>query len=595
MAPFLFPLLLLPLFSPFALSITDCPFYGPDVPAPRSPSKSKDVIETSDLVSNLILRGLVNTTIFGPLSNTTSFSVQFFSLHEDQSIFSFDYTSPTLQNSTEGVKKVGQDTIYRIGSVSKLLTVYVFLAAAGDSSWSDPISKYIPELADYSSNSSIASVNWDHVTVGALASHLGGVGRDARTSPTIESTFTQLGLPSIPSSNISYCGLPPFELPCDRAGGYSTFLKPYFNPSAFLEAFASRPPTFAPFRTPSYSNTAYTLLGYALENITGQSLASLFSTALTSPLNLTSTTYSLPASDARSVIPSDPLSSLYNVSQLERTPGAGYYSSARDLTLLARSILNSTLLPPALTHRWLLPTSPTANPNTSIGAPWEIYRLPTFDPYSNIQLYTKNGVIGSYSTEIALLPDLDAGFVVLAAGSPSSAPATVSTLSNMLATTLGRAIHRAAREYAKAAYEGVYTSPDPSRNSSLEITVDVKRPGLGLKAWTTNGTDGFDVVRALSGVRPGGPEVEIRLYPIGLVDSVDGGVQEAWRAVWDIPEAREANAQLGPFSEGCPWGSVDLWTAGGVGLDEFVFRKGEDGKVEAILPLALGEVLDKEK
>ena len=41
-----------------------------------------------------------------------------------------------------------------------------------------------------------------------------------------------------------------------------------------------------PFSTPSYSNAAFTILGYALENITGNSLPDLFRSVLIEPLAL---------------------------------------------------------------------------------------------------------------------------------------------------------------------------------------------------------------------------------------------------------------------------------------------------------------------
>lgn len=43
------------------------------------------------------------------------------------------------------------NTIYRIGSVSKLLIVYTDLAAVGDVSFNEPVTKYIPEPAAYTS------------------------------------------------------------------------------------------------------------------------------------------------------------------------------------------------------------------------------------------------------------------------------------------------------------------------------------------------------------------------------------------------------------------------------------------------------------
>lgn len=46
--------------------------------------------------------------------------------------------------------------IYRISSVSNLLIVYTDLAAAGDVSFNEPVTKYIPELAAYTSKNAAA-------------------------------------------------------------------------------------------------------------------------------------------------------------------------------------------------------------------------------------------------------------------------------------------------------------------------------------------------------------------------------------------------------------------------------------------------------
>ena len=69
---------------------------------------------------------------------------------------------------------LNDDTIYRIGSVSKLYTVYAILANAGMGVLDHPVTRYLPELAGNSGSDPLQRISWEDVTVGALASQLGG-------------------------------------------------------------------------------------------------------------------------------------------------------------------------------------------------------------------------------------------------------------------------------------------------------------------------------------------------------------------------------------------------------------------------------------
>lgn len=76
-------------------------------------------------------------------------------------------------------------------------------------------------------------------------------------------------------------------------------------------------------------------------------------------------------------------------------------------------MLSSTLLPSATTRRWLHPGMDTSNLRNGVGRPWEVYRagsatLPILD------VLTKSGNIGQYASYFGLVPDLGAGFAILA-------------------------------------------------------------------------------------------------------------------------------------------------------------------------------------
>jgi CubicO group peptidase (beta-lactamase class C family) len=92
-----------------------------------------------------------------------------------------------VKNSTLGVKNVDSHSQYRIGSISKLFTVYTFLIEAGDVKFNDPITKYVPELAAAARHeqNAVDSVDWESVTVGNLASQMSGIGRDCESGFSI--------------------------------------------------------------------------------------------------------------------------------------------------------------------------------------------------------------------------------------------------------------------------------------------------------------------------------------------------------------------------------------------------------------------------
>lgn len=72
----------------------------------------------------------------------TSFSISVFSTDSNETLFTYHYEAPLLNGSlTRG--KLTDDTIYRTGSLGKLLSVYQFLVDVGDNVFLDPITKYI--------------------------------------------------------------------------------------------------------------------------------------------------------------------------------------------------------------------------------------------------------------------------------------------------------------------------------------------------------------------------------------------------------------------------------------------------------------------
>ena len=74
--------------------------------------------------------------------------------------------------------------MYRIGSISKLFTVFALLVENGDANFNDPITKFVPELRDswmVKQKGVVNAVQWKDVTLGALASQMSGIGRDCKS------------------------------------------------------------------------------------------------------------------------------------------------------------------------------------------------------------------------------------------------------------------------------------------------------------------------------------------------------------------------------------------------------------------------------
>jgi CubicO group peptidase (beta-lactamase class C family) len=62
----------------------------------------------------------------------------------------------------------------------------------------------------------------------------------------------------------------------------------------FFEGLFRVGPSYAPFTTPAYSNTAFQILGYALEAIKGKSFESMVEESVLTPLGLNHTYYNEP-------------------------------------------------------------------------------------------------------------------------------------------------------------------------------------------------------------------------------------------------------------------------------------------------------------
>lgn len=568
---------------------------------PATLNSTNDVIRTAgESVNTSLATLLANDTVVTGL-NETSFSVEAFSIHDPESLFTFHYSALSLANSTEGVAVANSTSIYRIGSISKAWTVYIWLLAVGDEAFNDPITRYVPELAEYASSHDTADqlniLNWNSVTIGALASQLSGFSRDPWLGSQVDvpnQRFFNLPPPVHEASNSSFCGDP------SSAGLFYCSRQDMFSNNLF------RSPNVAVFSTPAYANLPYQILSYALENITNTSFPDLFQTYIIDQHNLESTFYTIPPTPNNSVIPINASISLYNVDFNEGAAYGGYFSSLTDVSKIARAVLNSTYLDPAMTRRWLKPVS-FAPPGPlfsnggivqAVGAPWEIIRAPApassltsaFNQESSSQsndsitaaasqyqtwIYTKEGDVGLYSSLTAIIPEFDAGFTILTAG--PAAHLTTLYLADIITETYIPAFFEAARIETAASYTGSFT--DGNTNSSAKIEVpgpESVDQGMILSELIYNGSDFISLFSLGVYGLPQGIKLVIRLYPDRLSTITGSGTQgqteaiEGWRASFSAPDN---STPMGAFTSACwAWSAIGGLNYGGVSFDDFRFR-----------------------
>lgn len=169
---------------PSTLALPNCPISGAEFPPPQRltqhPKWQEALVNLTDAFNFL------DTNITG---KSLSYSVQIFSTNPGKALLAERHrTASDLLPDTEGVKEVDGNTVYRLGSVSKIFTILAFLAEVGDVHWNTPVTRFIPELAQYSSQVStqylddVRRTDWEDITIGALAAQVSGIGRDCKST-----------------------------------------------------------------------------------------------------------------------------------------------------------------------------------------------------------------------------------------------------------------------------------------------------------------------------------------------------------------------------------------------------------------------------
>ncbi|KAI0451260.1 beta-lactamase/transpeptidase-like protein [Xylaria acuta] len=556
----------------FATAPHACALAGPGFPSPSGLSNSSLLRENITEFEKSL-----HDVQLGLQANDTAWAVALFSSKENRTLYEHYYTPPI----DVGVSQVDSNSIFRIGSVSKVFSVWSFLIEVGDKHFNDPITKYVPELANLTCHgrsddqelyNDIDHVKWDEITLGQLASHAAGIPRDP-TFNDLAAEFdsdqaSALGLPALKSDEIPACGIPGVTRICTRSELFSYLLK--------------QRPLYPTAHSPAYSNVAYTLLGYAQQAITGTPLSAAVTTNIFEALAMTNSSFSRKPSSG-GVIPGGNESQVgWNEDLGPTSPAGSIYSSTSDMVKAGQAILQSRLLSPAQTRRWLKPLAQTGYLSTAVGAPWEIRYLALSDQRVS-QLYTKQGDEGTYHAALVLSPEHDLGWVVLAADTTGMNAGRIrETLMNSFGDLFLPVAESQAENEASVNFAGTFT--DEATNSSVRIQAGPSgSPGLLV-------TD--LVSRGAQVIGPESPLIQIygvgqsaRLYPSNLrATSRSKGGSGTYDSRLGFRATYFNATQPNKIQDPC----LTAWTAlgaplyGQVALDDWVFQMREDGQAEAL-------------
>ncbi|KAK0648029.1 beta-lactamase/transpeptidase-like protein [Cercophora newfieldiana] len=572
---------------------------GPPVPRPRNLKQSETLQDALSGLATTLDDALAGKIKAGFDIRNVSFSIGIASYDEpasDPLIWEYHHLSPSNFNGTKSIDRHSQ---YLIGSISKAITDTLLLRSGIN--YDDPITKYLPSLANKASLTS-----WEDITLGSLAGQVAGIVPNYGFSEFyyLKDYFEYLGFPLLTNSSYPPCGVNAMDTGgCDK--------------EELLQGMLVADPVAPPQTRPVYSNIAFTLLAYAVEVFTGKKYSQLIR-ELTVALNMTSTRPS-PGNDSLAVVPSVPNN--WGSDYGDGVAGGGLVSTVADLSSYMHAILNRSpeLSTPTKIRAWLKPHTFTGATGFQ-GSPWEIFRpnpallFPkSYNASSHsgghtVTITGKDGVAYNYRSRISLLDSYGLGLTILTAGDQSALP----ILFNAVIGTLVPAVDATALKQATSAYAGTYIqTATSSSNISATATIAMDGPSLRLTNLTLNGKDiifGLNEIWKYSLSPLLAAEMAkttgiYRIYPAeiyreSILPNGKKVVEEDWRFEWGLEENYEVETDLPGkgISEGeCKsWKLVDWLYYGGQSVDRIVFVKDERGEVIGVeVPFLRTGVLER--
>ncbi|RYC64305.1 hypothetical protein CHU98_g1909 [Xylaria longipes] len=556
-------------------------FLGPLNPAPFDlTSNISNVRPQWENVSSTLeshLTGKTRNEALSGLDNIT-FSLGLFSVHDPKAgCLQYHHTAPDIQNATYGVKKVDGNSIYRVASMTKIMTVYSGLLLLNPRDWHRPLTKIFPEISSLPKNDPVHHIQWETITPFSLASQISGIPANARPfdAGELSTTFyytnpvdpTTLGLPPL---TLNSTGI---NVPCQDA-----------NCSAVQYLKGIQSPTFPVFQTPGYANTNFILLGRVISKLTGLPInEEWFQETIFGPLDMTNTSSLSPTKKPYSgyVVAGPPEVFAYEGGIT--TSSGGIFSTTNDIAKLGISMLNATLLPADEMRRWMKPNSFTAELDFALGMGWEIYRYSDKVTGHVTDMYTKLGDSGNYASYIVVVPDYDFGFSVLVTSGIAGAAersAAAHLLADLVSETILPALRDQAAAETKRNYEGTYTGTGQN-TSTLTLTYNQTAGagyGLTLTSLVNDGHDLLSLLQITSG------SDQLVLAP----STIDPKTKQRGFVITPVtPQVQYTGLFSKMFATNSDWLNNNGVTYGGKALGTFYFDVADDGSAIAALPAVL--------
>lgn len=557
-------------------------FLGPLNPAPTDLTGDDSIVSAQweNITSTLEghLSGKTRNAALSGLDNIT-FSLGLFSVHDSKAAGSLQYhhTGPDIRNGTLGVKTVDGNSIYRVASMTKIMTVYAGLLLLKPSDWHKPLPEIFPEIDSLPKNDPVHHIEWETITPFSLASQISGLPANARPFDAGElATIFYFTNPLDPTT----LGLPPLTLnstginvPCQDA-----------NCSAVQYLKGIQSPTFPVFQTPGYANTNFILLGRVISKLTGLPMnEEWFQKAVFGPLNMTSTSSLSPTKT--------PYSGYVVAGELEAfafeggitSSSGGIFSTTNDIAKLGISMLNATLLPADQMRRWMKPNSFTAGFEFALGMGWEIYRYADKVTGHVTDMYMKLGDAGNYASYIVVVPDYDFGFsVIVTSGIADSVERSGAAhlLADLISETILPALRDQAAAETKRNYEGTYIGAGQN-TSTLTLAYNQTAGagfGLTLTSLVNNGRNLLSLLQSTLG------SDQLLLAP----STIDAKTKQRGFVVTPVaPEVEYTGLFSKQFATNADWLNNNGLTYGGQALGTFYFDVADDGSAIAALPAVL--------
>jgi CubicO group peptidase (beta-lactamase class C family) len=460
-----------------------------------------------------------------------SFSVSVTS--ESGHLWSYHHTAKELDPKRPGANPVDGDSFYRVASITKVFATHAILQlyAAGKLSLEDPIVKHLPELRKGLSAPE-GGIDWDRITLRALASQISGIPRDWSQGDYLSDAPGHLhGFP------------PPVNKHLPKCFGFSNYSRPC-NETDLYEDLRRHRPVALPNQLPSYSNTAFELLGLVVATVSGQSFVDYVTANILERYFVTpGATFEAPPDKAAAL--SKAGAWYFNVDLGIHIPAGGLYASTNGLDQYLRTALAQYKLPAfgGPDVNMFNPQGYNFGAESAYGLTWEIFRTnKMLSDQRPVTFYTKGGGHPGYITIIMAVPDLGLGITILCTGDKASE--LLNRLRELVSVEVVRAVDHYAEKLLRKEYVGDFTFeklldtdglgqiPQEKVNTSLSIAYSSSK-GLHLASVISNGTD---LLASLGALVYGNPDrrLEIQLIPTGQYAQLSPAPHgEVWRGlIW---------------------------------------------------------------